>query len=374
MNINSNNRKKYKQKHLKLPNGFGSITYLGVNRRRAFLVQAPAIINKDKKVVREILGYVENWEDGYRILLDYHKNPYYLEEKEKNKITLGEVFNQLKEKLGKEIGKKGMSKSNYKNLVYSYKYCEKYADVPIVKINYKIMQDTIDTCGCSKTTQSYIKNLLNRILNYAMLELEINVNVDISKKLSVTKTEKVTEHTSLNRNEINKLWESLPNNDIELALILVYTGLRPQELIDIEIRNVFINDGYMIGGCKTEAGKDRIIPIHNDILDLVKKRLLCNGTYLIETITNKKVSYKTLAKKWYNAMKIIGSNHYPYDARHTFATILDEYRLINPNAIIDDFYIKVLIGHTVSDVTKAVYTHRNDKKWLIEALNQVEFR
>ncbi len=61
-------------------------------------------------------------------------------------------------------------------------------------------------------------------------------------------------------------------------------------------------------------------------------------------------------------------DHYPYDARHTFSTRLDEYRITHPNSIIDDFTIKKLMGHAVTDVTKNVYTHR-DAKYLVEAIN-----
>lgn len=43
---------------------------------------------------------------------------------------------------------------------------------------------------------------------------------------------------------------------------MIYNGLRPNELLDIKTKNVFLNDRYIIGEGKTEVGKDRIIPIH----------------------------------------------------------------------------------------------------------------
>jgi integrase len=46
------------------------------------------------------------------------------------------------------------------------------------------------------------------------------------------------------------------------VLVMIYTGLRASELCHIEVKNIFIEDRYMIGGMKTKAGTNRKIPIH----------------------------------------------------------------------------------------------------------------
>lgn len=58
---------------------------------------------------------------------------------------------------------------------------------------------------------------------------------------------------------------------IDTILILIYTGMRVGELLDIKVENVHINEKYMVGGSKTEAGKNRVIPFHERIVPLVKK-------------------------------------------------------------------------------------------------------
>ncbi len=47
----------------------------------------------------------------------------------------------------------------------------------------------------------------------------------------------------------------------------------------------------MIGGCKTEAGKNRIIPIHEKIKPFITKRL--DNKYLIMT-NGRKSNYKDI--------------------------------------------------------------------------------
>ena len=46
--------------------------------------------------------------------------------------------------------------------------------------------------------------------------------------------------------------------------------MRPGELLNMECANVYVEDRYMLGGSKTKAGKNRIIPLHDDIIPLVK--------------------------------------------------------------------------------------------------------
>lgn len=59
----------------------------------------------------------------------------------------------------------------------------------------------------------------------------------------------------------------LPAADI--ALILISCGGRPGELFEVPLADCF--DDYFIGGSKTEAGKDRVIPIGPEGLSAYRK-------------------------------------------------------------------------------------------------------
>ena len=41
-----------------------------------------------------------------------------------------------------------------------------------------------------------------------------------------------------------------------------YSGWRPQELGLIELKNVDIDNWFIQGGIKTDAGEDRLVPVH----------------------------------------------------------------------------------------------------------------
>lgn len=81
----------------------------------------------------------------------------------------------------------------------------------------------------------------------------------------------------------------------KLWLIYLYTGMRWSELFGLKKENIFLNADYMIGGSKTEAGKDRLIPIHREIKPLIE--------YLFSNYTNTRFCDKLMSKSTFYARK-----------------------------------------------------------------------
>lgn len=129
----------------------------------------------------------------------------------------------------------------------------------------------------------------------------------------------------------------------------------------------------MIVGAKTEAGIDRIIPIHEAIVPLIRNRLLQNRRYLI---TNKYGNHYTRAvyhnSNWNTVMQRMNLEHCPHDGRYTFAALADR-------AGMNETCRKIIMGHALgnktgtawktggkSDVTRDVYTEKTLAELLAE--------
>ena len=54
---------------------------------------------------------------------------------------------------------------------------------------------------------------------------------------------------------------------------------------------------------------------------------------------------------WDKSLARLNMEHLPHDMRHTFASLCKEYH-------VDEYVLKLLIGHAVRDLTERVYTHR----------------
>ena len=60
----------------------------------------------------------------------------------------------------------------------------------------------------------------------------------------------------------------------------------------------------------------------------------------------------------------LNSDHRPHDERKHFVTMAKE-------AGLDEYAIKYMVGHTITDITEKVYTERN-RNWLKEEIKKIK--
>ena len=133
----------------------------------------------------------------------------------------------------------------------------------------------------SQTTISSMRAVLKTMYQYA--KLNEYIDRDLTEGLVYEWTNSTEQiHDRYSDEEIKTLWSKLYEiNNVDIILIMIYTGLRPTELLEIQTENVHLDEKYMVGGMKTEAGKDRIIPLNDNITlifslnHLEKHRMKC---------------------------------------------------------------------------------------------------
>ena len=149
------------------------------------------------------------------------------------------------------------------------------------------------------------------------------------------------------------MWDNEGKRDIDIILILIYTGLRVNELLTLENTKINIECRYIRAGSKTEAGKDRLIPISYKILPLITRYIKLNNKYLFQTKTGNFLMYNNYRQNFKKIIKKIGlQEHTIHDTRHTFATLLS-------NVDANKTSIKNIIGHSDYGITEKIYTHKD---------------
>ncbi len=221
---------------------------------------------------------------------------------------------------------------------------------------------------------------LSDMLDYA-LEYEI-VDRNYSRTFKLTdetikEIQKVKkEHIPFTDEEISKLWEHVDDkNFVDVMLIQCYSGWRPQELGLIELANVDLENGTFKGGIKTEAGEDRVVPIHSKIRYLVErhydKAKKLGSPYLFNCKDKRSGKTVMMSYQRYKAgFEMIrdelnlNPEHRPHDGRKHFVTAAKK-------AGIDEYAIKYMVGHKISDITEKVYTQR-EFDWLKEEIEKIK--
>lgn len=334
---------------MRFPNGYGSIINLGKRRRKPYAVRITTGWNKDKRQQYKYLGYFDKKADAITFLSDYNKSPKQFENKH---TTIKEVYDKWSERHFKNV-----AANSVKSYTYSFKKCEHLYDAPLSELRTIHFQDIVDEMETTSTARTF-KNVIKMIYAFA-LENDI-VDKDYSEYIKVPKGKTKYTKTPFTLDEINILWSHRGEEIADILLILLYSGMRISELLNMKIEDVHFEERYMVGGIKSKAGIDRIIPIHCEIAPLIKKRL--NNKYLFETRVGTAVHYSKILLHAQNKFEELGFKHTIHETRHTFISQADRIG-INKTSL------KKIIGHASNqDVTNDVYTHK-DKADLIEAID-----
>jgi integrase len=281
-------------------------------------------------------------------LAEYNRNPYDID---LAKITMQELFDRWS---ARDFPK--MSISSASSHRAAVKHCTALLTLPYKSIKAYQMQEMIDGCGHGYSTQGAIKNLFGKLDLYAMeLDIIAKKNSELIHAAPIPETSK----QPFTKEEIETVWTHQHETYADTVLMLIYSGFRINELLSIETANVNLEEKWFKGGLKTRAGKERVVPIHSLILEIVTRRAQEGNRYLI-SLDGKKVSQSKYYELWGAFMDAHGINHTPHECRHTFRSLLD-------SAGANKKCIDMMMGHKSKDVGERIYTHKTLKE-LAEAL------
>ena len=329
-------------------NGEGSIFKLSGKRRKPWAVRVTVGFTPEGKQKYKYLSYHATKSEAKTALREYLVNPYDLITKD---VTLVDIFEKWK-------NTSDLALTTYRGYVSAFTQSPSLHNMKIREV--KIAQLKEAMLLLKPTMQPYFKNVISHIYDYA-IENEI-VDKNLSAFLTPQKIES-KQRQPFTLEQIEKI-RSFNHKYTDIVIILLYTGLRINELLEMKKENVNIEERYLYGGKKTKAGKTRITPIHDDIFDLVKKYYDNSNVYLIEN-NGSYVKYRTfMTVYWERLKKYLGTDHTPHSTRHTFITFADKCNL---NRTI----VKKIVGHSRQDVTDR-YTHKEIKD-LLEEINKLKY-
>ena len=355
------------------PNNYGTIANLGKGRRRPLGVKVPVgvTVTSDcrERIKYKYIGYFENTPEGKKaaiqLLAEYNQGRTDIAPTLTKKPTFLQVANNWIDRHEMSLTTKNSTniESNSAHYKAVLNKCSPVFDKRIDIVSYQDIQDIADSVSTmGKSTVMKLKALLNGTLDLARRNGYIPENFinDIDFNYS-QKAESI--HEAFSDDEIKKLWSMSQDREVKALLIMIYTGFRCTEFMRLRNENIHLKERYMVGGMKTEAGTNRIVPIHEKIVPFVEY-FMSDRDYLFNN-QGKMWSYSRFqVAYWVPLMKRLNMDHLPHDTRHTCATLLDRAGA-NQNCIKD------ILGHAREGVTNQVYIEKNVKD-LINAINLIK--
>lgn len=362
-----------RKKYPKLPNGYGSIRYLGKGRRNPYAVHPPTTEWTLDGVPKTppALCYVDDWMKGFSVLTAYKAGTYTPGmEKDLSPAPSGQDSDLAQRLLADYAKIKGTEAAQEKTFAevyeefFDYKYnrdqsrkyskasiastraafrnCSVLHDRPFRDLRHKDLQGVVDNCHLKHASLELIVSLFHQI--YAYADIYDLCDKDYSAHVKINVADDDEHGVPFTDKELKILWENHSDPVAEFLLISCYSGFRIGEFkgLKIDLKKMFFQ-----GGIKTEAGKNRIVPIHSGILHLVSRRLNRCGSLLAEPV-------QAYRENMYGVLTSLGiKKHTPHDCRHTFSALCERYGVAEADR-------KRMLGHSFgSDITNRVYGHRS---------------
>lgn len=337
---------------MKFANGYGSITRLSGKRRKPWMVRISEgkTYNEEKdefEVNRYVLGYYSTRNEALEALVSYNKNPYSLSS---NAFSFGEIYD-----IWKKENYPSLSKSTTTSRDSAYKYCNPIKDIDIRNIRLSALQDIIDKCPHGSTTKKVIRTIMHNVFEYACLN-DI-VSKDYTEYIKIDDSDPTYERNIFSKSDVAYLWKHSDQWDCQLILILLYSGLRVNELLKNKSSN-FNPDEHWIY-VPSELAKNhssvRYVPIHDKVypflLGFYNRSRESGSESLMVNPSGSVIAYNNFATR---NLRRLNQNfhtaHRMHDTRHTFATAAH-------NCGMDQLTIQRILGHSPDTITERVYTH-----------------
>lgn len=206
------------------------------------------------------------------------------------------------------------------------------------------LQAVINGSSLKHGTLAKAKSLWGQMYKFAIPRNLCSQN--LAEFVVVPSADDVEHGTAFTPEEIKSIWDHRYTDETaELLVTMIYSGFRISAYSSLEIH--LDESSYFKGGVKTKAGKDRIVPIHPCIADIVRIRLERDGALLDSTPS----AFVYHMKKYLRSIGLDDS-HTPHDCRHTFSALCERYHVSEADR-------KRMMGHSFgSDLTNGVYGHR----------------
>lgn len=343
----------------KRENGSGSIVRRKLVNGTKYVVYAPAkysFSDGQMTATRQRLGSFDKKSDARAALDDFLKHP-----STKYNYTLRQIYEGWKAIAFADIQQQTIT--NYTTCWDKICQCPSpaIADKRVRDITTSELRQVLDyyTAGggaaksLSKSYITKIKALFTQLYSYALENNIVDRNYAALVKLPKMRDGETRAFTSLEFSTLAKSWASVPGGDA--CYVLCYTGWRVSEFCELTRFSYDPQKQFLRGGMKTDAGYDRIVPIHPKIRPIIDRwYAACTGPLYPRKNGKAHTKDSFLRTVWRPCMAALGlpDDLTPHSARHTCATRLSE-------AGVPPEDIQRIMGHADYSMTANVYINQD---------------
>ena len=227
----------------------------------------------------------------------------------------------------------------------AWKYFKKIYPLMISDITVSDLQKCVDECQKGRSTLNDMRTVCSLVYKYAIIHNLTDKN--LAQYIYVNAKKKGT-RPAFTADELEKIRKAIGTHSYaDYVYFMCYTGFRPNEMLSLK-KDAYIKDkNSLIGGFKTEAGTNRIVPVNAKLATILAERMASDSEYLFPRSDGTLMTDEHFRKYCFNPlMDALGiTDRVPYSCRHTFANLLKNVRGSDTDKA-------ALIGHADASMTK----------------------
>ncbi len=329
------------KKRPRRPNGAGSVCKVSGKRKKPWLARVQ--VNDSRKTV----GYYQTEAEALKAIALYDPNKSVVHKS----MTLKAVWEIIEQRKTNTL-----SISARQTRKASFDKLKPLWDKDVSKLHSEDYQIILDSLAIKYATGTivHVRSVISEIGKWCVANELLKFNPSEYLTTPRGNDKEMNEQDKIfTEEEIQKLWSD-DSEDAHVVLVLIYTGLRINELFSLKPSDVHFDGeyNYIIGGEKSEAGKNRTVFLHPRIIPFFQTWVNNNNEHLIVNQYKKKCQIDTWRDiHYYPLLSRLGIRKInPHKTRHTFAT-----RIAAAGGNISA--LQKTIGHASYSTTANIYTH-----------------
>ena len=339
------------------PNGFGCVYRAAGNRRKPYIARITTGWDEETgKQLFKIIGSFSTSTEARNALIEYNTDPYNIDNA---KATFSELYEKWSVEKYSKISQSMVL--TYKN---AYRACEPIYDTQFILIKKHQLQKLVDDSNKTYSGKERMKMLIGQISQFAIendiAKKDYSIFIDLGDR-----PDKLLKRTPYTEAEIKKLYKSLHvYRYADTILMMIFSGVRPSELLLLETQNVHLNENYFVCGIKNSSSRNRKVPISKFVKPFFEKyyneAISSNSKWLIQNTEGQQMKYSNYNRdKFHKIMEMLEMEHMPHDGRHSFASLMDK---IEANKLCT----QLIMGHSPKILIDRVYVHKTLEELQLE--------
>ena len=339
---------------MKNANGAGTVYKRKEKTRKPYVVRVTeGWKEEDGRFVqkRRVLGCYRTQAEARQALADYHANPLVFQQD----ATFSEVYEKWSAKKYQDL-----SASAVRAYKAAFNHSVKLHSMKMRDVQAVALQNVLDTGGHSYDTKRFMAQLWRQMFTFAIANQLIQTGLNPADYLDLGKKEEQKKpHQRFTKEEIAILFEHADVPAVQVVLVLIYTGMRPGELVDLLKEDVHLDERWVqITHGKTKNAV-RPVPLHPVIVPFVERMMEEPGDHLVSRaggghydLDHHRGAF--MNEIWQTALlkadvlDYDGGQHRPHDCRHTFTSLWKGQKL-------DEAIRRKIQGHSGQGIGEQIY-------------------